>query len=119
MKKLSDQGENKIRDKMRAILNSADKDINDFFSKAEEKINSFDEEKFNEKVDNFFVEMGKCISTFFVKVWKCIAHFFVITVPKIIKALKGDTWGIIVPFLLLILILIIAAVIATTFTPMH
>lgn len=92
--------------KMDKLANSLDKGVNKISIKFEEKIATFDEENFEEK-----------ISIFFVKCRKDIATFFTLTIPQtknnISKLFESRNIGIIAGFLILIITLVIIVAIAS------
>lgn len=107
--------------KVETFTNSVAEELGDFSNKfvekAENKIesvtDSFVEEMkdFSNKFDKKTENLEEKISIFFVKVGKSIANLFTISINKIVKIFKSD-WGL-APFLILLILLFIAAVIAT------
>ena len=93
---------------------SLDKGMDKFSNTLDEKITNFDEEKFEENLQKFFVKVGKGIATFFTatlpKVVKKVFAFFNISMPKIFES---DTWGFIAPLLFIIIALVIIVAIAS------
>ena len=87
----------------------AKKKLSKFLSdKLNEKVSNFDEDRFTEELLKFFRKTGRNISKFFTSTIPNIYN-------KIITLFESDTWGIIVPFLILMGMLVIIVGIATGF----
>ena len=91
--------------KINSAYNSLEKSIQKFTTSAENKINNFDEEKFEKDLGKFFIKIGKGVVVFAAKTIPMIAR-------KVKKFLESDTWGTLAPFVILIVILLITVGIA-------
>ena len=92
----------KFEEKVETIAKSFERGLDNAVDKFEEKINSIDVEY----IEQFLVKLGKCI-----------VLFFTITIPTLARRIKrifqSDTWKILAPILLLIMISVICVVIGS------
>lgn len=96
----------KFEEKVEAAFDSFGKSVDVFADKIENRIDSIDEDK----IEQFFIKIGKGIAT-----------FFTVAVPKTYRKIKklceSDAWGTFAPFLFIIIALVIIAAIATGVRP--